>query len=81
MSAVTRLVRRLQILTAEAVDGIGDRVMGENGKKHWTAHDIIVAFDRERAEAHEHHRRHMEWKRRSRERDRIVTNERQRKQQ
>jgi hypothetical protein len=58
----------------------GIEFMGENGQQRSTAREIIDAFDRERAEAHEHHRRHNEWVRRSREKDRLAENDGQPKQ-
>ena len=51
--------------------------MGENGKQRSKAEEIIDAFDRERAEAHEHSRRHNEWVRKSREKNRLAFNDRQ----
>ena len=53
--------------------------MADNGKKRFDTQEIIAAFDRERAEAHEHRRRHREWVRTSREKDRPAFGERQRK--
>ena len=55
--------------------------MVENGKKRSETQEIIEAFDRERAEAHEHRRRHHEWLRTSREKDRPAQGDRQPKKQ
>ena len=50
--------------------------MGENATHRSKTKEIIDAFDRERAEAHEHRRRHIEWVRTSREKHRLASNER-----
>jgi hypothetical protein len=55
--------------------------MADNGKKGSNTQEIIEAFDRERAEAHEHRRRHREWVRMSREKDRPAFGDRPRKPQ
>ena len=56
-------------------------IMGETARERSETEEVIKAFDRERAEAHEHYRRHKEWVDRWRERDRPAYVERQRKQQ
>jgi hypothetical protein len=55
--------------------------MGEGGQKRSKTEEVIEAFDRERAEAHEHYRRHKEWVRRWRDKDRPAYVERQRQKQ
>ena len=54
--------------------------MGENAKKQLRVEEVIEAFDRQRAEAQEHNRRHTEWVRMSRQHDRPAADERQREQ-
>ena len=53
--------------------------VGERKVKQGTPDDVIAAFDREREEAHEHRRRLVERIRASRENDRPVQTQPQRK--
>jgi hypothetical protein len=54
--------------------------MGESNKRNSrrVTEEVIAAFDREREEAHEHVRRHLERLRSSSQNDRQVSSDRQR---
>ncbi|MGE3341890.1 MAG: hypothetical protein AB7L71_00535 [Vicinamibacterales bacterium] len=59
--------------------GNGSLVMVESRKKRTAAEEVIAAFDRERAEAHEHRRLLAERIRASREHDRPVQDDKRHK--